>query len=102
MNPTVTAEQAGTYRQLAHKLRIQGRVPETSERPRHQKSRRFLDDKEPTLIAFAEGDPADVARLLAIGAIEPWAAPAPASAEPEPASEPEKPKRGGARGQAAE
>lgn len=71
--PTVTAEQAGVYKQIAHKLRIQGRVPETSERPRSTRgAKRYLDADNPTLITFVVGDTADVPRLLRLGAIEPW------------------------------
>lgn len=105
MDVRVSAEQAGTYLQIAHRLRIQGRVPETSERPRSDgKSRRFLDEgpgKAPTLITFAEGDHADVPRLLRAGAIQTWAPPAP-EAPRSAAAEPATPKKGGTRGEATE
>lgn len=71
----VTKEQAGVYRQVAHRLRIQGapgKPDRISERPRHKASRRFLDsDEDPTLVKLREGDPVDVDFLLGIGAIEP-------------------------------
>ena len=80
MTPTVTAEQAGTYRQVTHKLRVQGRVPETSERPRSTRgAKRYLDLDNPTLITFKEGDVADVPRLLRMGAIETWTPGGPAA-----------------------
>lgn len=64
------------YRQLAHKLRVQGRTPETSVRPRHEKSKRYLDsDDEPTLIELGPSDPVDVEWLLQIGAIAPYTPP---------------------------
>ena len=83
MSAVVSAEQAGVYRQFAHKIRIQNRPGETdrlSERPRHEKSRRYLDsDAEPTLIELREGDPVDVPFLLAIGGIAPYRPPTKAS-----------------------
>ena len=75
---SVTAEQAGVYRQLAHKLRIQkaGTPDRVSERPRHERTRRYLDsDAEPTLVELREGDQVDVPALLAIGGIAPYQAP---------------------------
>ncbi len=68
------------YRQITHKLRIHrgpGRGERLSERPRDDRTRRFLDSPErPTLVQFDEGDRVDVAWLLAIGAIAPWEPPA--------------------------
>jgi len=82
----VTVEQAGSYVQIAHKLRIQGRkdlngtqhvglrgaTPETNIRPRDTRTGRYTDsDDELTLIELREGDPVDVMALLAAGAIRP-------------------------------
>ena len=69
----VTPDEAGTYRQLSHRLRISGRREgRVSERRRDERSGRFLDsDEEPTLITFAVGEPVDIPFLLQIGAIAP-------------------------------
>lgn len=71
--PTVQAEQAGTYRQIAHRLRIQrgpGRPDLVSERPRN-KSGRYLDSAaEPTLVTFDSYCQVDVDSLLRNGGIQ--------------------------------
>ena len=76
----VAKEHVGTYRQVAHKLRIQkdpGCGPhKESFRPRKGKRGPYLDsDDEPTLIEFEADDAADVPRLLAQGAIVPYSPP---------------------------
>jgi len=75
------------YRQIAHKLRIQRRAPETSERPRDTASGHFLDepcanqlhrhpqDLPPTLLELGADDPVDLAGLLRLGAITPYVPP---------------------------
>lgn len=64
------------YRQYAHKIRVQGRTPETSERPRNKQTKAFLDsDDAPTLIELGPKDPVDIDGLLATGAIVPYEAP---------------------------
>lgn len=78
----VEKQHTGTYRQVAHKLRIQkdpGCGPhKESVRPRKGKRGPYLDsDDEPTLITFDEDDAVDVERLLAIGAIKPYSPPKP-------------------------
>lgn len=73
---------AETYRQLAHKLRIQrgpGRPDLVSKRPRNKRTKRYLDDGK-TFITFDEHCQADVAKLLRIGAIERLPEPEPAQA----------------------
>lgn len=73
----VSAEQAGTYRQIGERIRINhgpGKGETLSERPRHE-SGRYLDEDKPTTISFKQGDLVDVDFLLAIGAIEPLPAP---------------------------
>lgn len=81
---TVTAEQAGTYRQIVEKLRVQrgpGKPDTTSVRPRNQKTGRWLDsDQDPTLIVLHKGDQADIEFLVRIGALAPGPLP-PAKAE---------------------
>lgn len=61
------------FRQITHRLRVQrgpGRPHLESERPRDEKSGRFLDDDDPTIVTFDEHCQVDVDSLLAIGAIE--------------------------------
>ena len=73
MGNVVTSQQARTYVQIAHRLRIQrgpGKPDNVSERPREQKTGRYTDSDAPTLITFHRGDLADVESLLANGAIE--------------------------------
>ena len=72
-----------TYRQIAHRLRIQrgpGNPDRISERPRAGSKGNwgaFLDsDAEPTLITFDDLDQVDVAALLASGAIQAYTPPA--------------------------
>lgn len=63
------------YRQNSHKLRIHhpGRPDRMSVRPRGGSRERgwgrFLDEDNPTLVSFEEGDQVDVASMLRIGAI---------------------------------
>ncbi len=72
-----------TYRQIAHRLRIQrgpGRPDKVSERPREGSREKgwgkFLDSEDhPTLITFDEHDQADIAGLLRLGAIVPYSPP---------------------------
>ena len=77
----VTAEQAGTYKQIAHRLRIhdaQG-VSVNHERPRTGTKGdwgAYLDsDEEPTLITLNAGDQVDVPALLSAGGIQPYTNP---------------------------
>lgn len=78
----VTAEHAGTYRQISHRLRVQrgpGKPDTVVERPRREGGRGRVvyadSDAEPTLITFHKGDVADVPALLAAGAIAPYEPP---------------------------
>lgn len=78
----VAKDHTGTYRQVAHKLRIQkdpGCGPhKESARPRKGKRGPYLDsDDEPTLITIDADDAVDVPRLLAQGAIVPYSPPKP-------------------------
>lgn len=69
---SVTPEQAGTYRQIAHKLRIQagpGKPDRLSERPR-ARSGRYLDEDNPTMVELYEGDLVDVPSLIQQGGLE--------------------------------
>lgn len=90
MSALVTAAQAGIYRQIAHKLRIQGRrdlngpehagtsrgaTSETNVRPRERGGRYLDSDAAPTLIELRAGDPVDVESLLRSGALQPWTPP---------------------------
>jgi hypothetical protein len=87
---SVTKAQAGTYVQIAHKLRIQGRkdlngptvgaglkgaTEETNFRPRHEKTGQYQDETEPTLIDLREGDQVDVESLIAAGGLRPYTPP---------------------------
>lgn len=71
----VTAEQAGTYIQVAKKLRINhpGRPDVVSARPTDPRTRQLTDDPDtaPTLVTLSEGDVVDVPALLATGGIRP-------------------------------
>lgn len=78
---TVSKEQAGTYRQLAQRLRVQrgaGQPDAILERPRDKRTKTFLDGDSPTLVTFAAGDQVDVAFLLSIGALATYNPPQPA------------------------
>lgn len=73
------------YRQIAHRLRLQGRVPEESERPRERDGRgcyhdevcRWTNHKHPTDAppTLLDLDAQTAERLLRIGAIVPWVEP---------------------------
>jgi hypothetical protein len=67
----VTAEQAGLYRQITHRLRFErpGSPEVVSERPRDKKTRRYLDE-DGTVVELREGDRVDVPFLLQIGGIQ--------------------------------
>lgn len=62
------------YQQLAHRLRWSngpGLGDTVSERPRHPKTREFLDGPEGTIVDIPEDAGVDVAFLLQVGAIAP-------------------------------
>ena len=84
MSSVVTKAQAGVYRQITYKLRVQGRTdlngptmpevrgntPETNIRPRDEETGVYSDSaKQPTLLELREGDPVDVQSLLDAGGI---------------------------------
>lgn len=77
----VTKAQAGTYRQIAHRLRIHDATGASrdSERPRagtRGNWRHYLDsDDEPTLLELREGDRVDIESLMRAGAIVPYQPP---------------------------
>lgn len=78
--PEVTKEQAGTYRQISEKLRVNhgpGKGETTNSRPR-SRAGVYLDGTEPTLLTLHEGDLVDLPFLIGIGALEPYEPPAPA------------------------
>ena len=70
----VPRDLCGTYRQVAHRLRIQSDTPgagsRDSERPRNKDTGRYLDNDE-TTVTILPTDAVDVAALLRSGAIVP-------------------------------
>ena len=73
MSVGIMREQAGTYLQIAHKVRINrpGRPDLVSNRPRNIQTGVYLDADAPTLVTLEEGDMADFDMLLKVGVIRP-------------------------------